>query len=207
MKRKKRKSSIPVGEMAPAPPTGMSDDALLSFNPILKSAFDKYVDKNDPSTRDLTKQIVAAAIKTGVEPEKIYATIKTGRMLTTMKILSEADIKEWGDAAEEYLRLAQQETESMFVKYEITVRIRKQDEKRIIEAARKLYEERGAAIDSDENPIPSAEYVDDIQSAVMEFMEANPLFEVLEANKIEFCESSCGYCPEPRSVAAVQEEE
>jgi hypothetical protein len=55
--------------------------------------------------------IVAAAIKTGAAPEKIYATIKTGRMLTTMnmKFLSEADIKEWGDAAEEYLRLAQQD--------------------------------------------------------------------------------------------------
>jgi hypothetical protein len=111
MKRKKRKSSIPVSEMVPAPPTGMSDEALLSFNPIIKSAFDKYVDKNDPFTRDLMQTIVAAAIKTGASPEKIYATIKTGRMLTTMnmKLLSEADIKEWSDAAEEYLRLAQQD--------------------------------------------------------------------------------------------------
>ncbi len=110
MKRKKRKSKIHASETVPAPPTGMSDEALLSFNPILKSAFDKYVE-NDPFTRDLMLTIVAAAIKTGAAPEKIYATIKTGRMLTTMnmKFLSEADIKEWGDAAEEYLRLAQQD--------------------------------------------------------------------------------------------------
>ena len=111
MKKKKRKSSIPVSEMVPPPPTGMSDDALLSFNPIIKSAFDKYVDKNDPFTRDLMKQFVAAALKTGVAPEKIYATIKTGRLLTTenMQFLSKADIDEWGDAAEEYKRLAKQD--------------------------------------------------------------------------------------------------
>ena len=89
----------------------MSDDALLSFNPILKSAFDKYVDKGDPFTRDLMRQLVAAAVKTGTAPEKIYATIKTGRMLTTanMQFLSKADIKEWQDASREYLRLVQQD--------------------------------------------------------------------------------------------------
>ena len=89
----------------------MSDEALLSFNPILKSAFDKYVDKSDSFTRDLMKQLVAAAVKTGAAPEKIYAMIKTGRMLTTanMQFLSKADVKEWQDAAREYLRLAQQD--------------------------------------------------------------------------------------------------
>jgi hypothetical protein len=37
--------------------------------------------------------------------------IKTGRMLTeyNMQFLSEADIKEWSDAAEEYRRLAGQD--------------------------------------------------------------------------------------------------
>jgi hypothetical protein len=91
--------------------TGMTDDALLAFNPILKEAFDRYVDKSDPFVLDMMRQIVAAAIKTGAAPEKIYATIKTGRMLTkeNMKFLSEADIKEWGDAAEEYKRLARQD--------------------------------------------------------------------------------------------------
>jgi hypothetical protein len=113
MKQKNKKNENFVRETVPTPqpPTGMSDDALLSFNPILKSAFDKYVDKNDPFTRDLMKQIVAAALKTGAAPEKIYATIKTGRLLTTenMQFLSKADIDEWGDAAEEYKRLAQQD--------------------------------------------------------------------------------------------------
>jgi hypothetical protein len=113
MKSKMKKDSglVRQGKTAPAPSSGMSDDALLAFNPILKSAFDKYVDKSDPFTRDLMKEIVAAAVKTGVAPEKIYATIKTGRLLTTanMQFLSKADIKEWEDAAREYLRLAQQD--------------------------------------------------------------------------------------------------
>jgi hypothetical protein len=55
-------------------PTGMSDDALLAFNPILKEAFDRCVDKSDPFVLDMMRQIVAAAIKTGAAPEKIYAT-------------------------------------------------------------------------------------------------------------------------------------
>jgi hypothetical protein len=106
-----RPKKIKTALTVPGPSSGMSDDALLSFNPILKSAFDKYVDKSDPFTRDLMKQLVAAAVKTGAAPEKIYAMIKTGRMLTTanMQFLSKADIKEWQDAAREYLRLAQQD--------------------------------------------------------------------------------------------------
>jgi hypothetical protein len=112
MKSKLKKDSglVRQGKTAPAPSSGMSDDALLAFNPILSAAFDKYVDKSDPFTRDLMKEIVAAAVKTGAAPEKIYATIKTGRLLTTanMQFLSKADIKEWSDAAAEYLRLAEQ---------------------------------------------------------------------------------------------------
>ena len=102
-----RPKKIKTALTVPGPSSGMSDDALLSFNPILST---KYVDKSDPFTRDLMKQLVAAAVKTGTAPEKIYATIKTGRMLTTanMQFLSKADIKEWQDAAREYLRLAQQ---------------------------------------------------------------------------------------------------
>ena len=46
--------------------------------------------------------------KTGVAPEKIYATIKTGRMLTkdNMQFLTPAEIQDWADAAEEYKMLA-----------------------------------------------------------------------------------------------------
>jgi hypothetical protein len=109
MPGKSRPKKIKTALTVSGPSSGMSDDALL--NPILKSAFDKYVDKSDPFTRDLMKQLVAAAVKTGAAPEKIYAMIKTGRMLTTanMQFLSKADIKEWQDAAREYLRLAQQD--------------------------------------------------------------------------------------------------
>ena len=40
-------------------------------------------------------EIVAICVSAGAPPAKIYATIKTGRMLTTenMKLLSKADIK------------------------------------------------------------------------------------------------------------------
>ncbi len=54
------------------------------------------------------REIVIAGLKTGAAPEKIYATIKTGRMLTkdNMQFLTPAEIQEWADAAEEYKMLA-----------------------------------------------------------------------------------------------------
>jgi hypothetical protein len=90
-------------DSAPPPPSGMSDDELIAFNPILAKAFAAFAARNDNAWRT----IVAAAIRTGASPEIIYAMIKTGRMLTeyNMKFLSEEDIKEWSDAAEEYRRL------------------------------------------------------------------------------------------------------
>ena len=56
----------------------------------------------------MMREIVVAGLKTGAAPEKIFATIKTGRMLTkdNMQFLTPAEIQEWVDAAEEYKMLA-----------------------------------------------------------------------------------------------------
>jgi hypothetical protein len=88
----------------------MTVDELVRFNPILANAFAQFEAENDPEVSGCMQSLVAVAVKTGVEPEKIYATIKTGRMLTTenMKFLSKAELKEWQDAGEEYRRLAKQ---------------------------------------------------------------------------------------------------
>jgi hypothetical protein len=85
----------------------MTVDDLVRFDPILANAFARFEAENDPEVSDSMQCLVAVAVKTGVEPEKIYATIKTGRMLTTenMKFLSKAELKEWQDAGEEYRRL------------------------------------------------------------------------------------------------------
>jgi hypothetical protein len=89
----------------------MTVDELVRFNPILANAFAQFEAENDPEVSGCMQSLVAIAVKTGVEPEKIYATIKTGRMLTTenMKFLSKAELKEWQGAGEEYRRLAKQD--------------------------------------------------------------------------------------------------
>jgi hypothetical protein len=86
----------------------MNIDDLINFNPILAKAFTQFAATNDLESSDYMRHVVAAAIKAGAEPEKIYAMIRTGRMLTAenMKFLSKDDIKEWQDAGEEYRRLA-----------------------------------------------------------------------------------------------------
>jgi hypothetical protein len=63
---------------------------------------------NDAQVQGILRELVAIFVATGAPPAKIYATIKTGRMLTieNMKVLSKADIKEWQDAGDEYERLA-----------------------------------------------------------------------------------------------------
>jgi len=47
-------------------------------------------------------------VRPALPPEKIYATVKTGRMLTkdNIQFLTPAEIQEWADAAEEYKMLA-----------------------------------------------------------------------------------------------------
>ncbi len=88
----------------------VSDEELVELNPILAKAFARFAANNHPEVSGYMRYIVAAAVKVGADPEKIYATIITGRMLTTenMKFLFKAEIKEWQDAGEEYRRLAKQ---------------------------------------------------------------------------------------------------
>ena len=86
----------------------MTEDELLHFNPLIAKAFTQFESENDTRTADVMREIVIAGLKTGAAPEKIYATIKTGRMLTkdNMQFLTAAEIQEWADAAEEYKLLA-----------------------------------------------------------------------------------------------------
>jgi hypothetical protein len=90
----------------------MTEDELVAFNPVLAQA---VKDAENPNSRTYAywgslehlREMVAIAVRAGVEPSKIFAMIKTGRLLTddNMKFLSKADIKEWADAAREYDQL------------------------------------------------------------------------------------------------------
>ena len=86
----------------------MTEAELLRFNPLIAKAFTQFESENDTQTADVMREIVVAGLNTGAAPEKIHATIKTGRMLTkdNMQFLSPAEIEEWADAAEEYKILA-----------------------------------------------------------------------------------------------------
>jgi hypothetical protein len=88
----------------------MNNDELVRFNPILAKALAEAEEENaDPHVPDeFLRELVAVSVKVGISPDKIYAMIKTGRILTNdnMKLLSKADIKEWQDCCREYDRLA-----------------------------------------------------------------------------------------------------
>ena len=80
----------------------------FTFNPLIAKAFTQFESENDARTTTVMREIVVAGLKTGAAPEKVYATIKTGRMLTkdNMQFLTPAEIQEWADAVEEYRMLA-----------------------------------------------------------------------------------------------------
>jgi len=59
----------------------MTEDELLHFNPLIAKAFTQFESENDARTTTVMREIVVAGLKTSAAPEKIYATIKTGRML------------------------------------------------------------------------------------------------------------------------------
>ena len=96
----------------------MTENELVAFNPVLAQA---VKDAENPNSRTYAywgclehlREMVAIAVRAGVEPSKIYAMIKTGRVLTddNMKFLSKADIKEWADAAREYDQLTEPKTD------------------------------------------------------------------------------------------------
>ena len=97
----------------------MNEDELVAFNPILAKAVTEAENENFQSNAywgravNSLREIVAACVRAGLAPEKIYAMIKTGRILTedNMKLLTKADIDEWQDAAREYNQLANPKTE------------------------------------------------------------------------------------------------
>ena len=97
------------GERAASRANNMNDDDVLNFNPIISAAFGKFVSENDEEAIGMVKPILASAVKIGVDPALIYATIKTQRLVTeeNFKFLSREDLQEWVDAIEEYEALAQ----------------------------------------------------------------------------------------------------
>ena len=92
----------------------MNNDELVAFNPILANAVKEAEKENSQSNAywgraiNHLREMVGTCVQAGVEPDKIYALIKTGRILTddNMKLLTKADVDEWQDAAREYNRLA-----------------------------------------------------------------------------------------------------
>ena len=84
----------------------MNCDELIAFNPILANALARAEENSEPYSY-LLRELVATCVRAGVSPDKIYAVIKTGRILTedNMKLLTKAEIKEWKDACSEYHRL------------------------------------------------------------------------------------------------------
>jgi hypothetical protein len=97
------------GKRAASRASNMTDNDLLEFNPIIFAAFGKFVSENDGEAIEMVKPILASAIKIGVDPALIYATIKTQRLVTeeNIKLLSREDLQEWTGAIEEYEQLAQ----------------------------------------------------------------------------------------------------
>lgn len=171
----------------------MNREELIQFNPILAKALAdaEAVNAGPHATDEILRELVALAVKTGMPPNKIYAVIKTGRILTmdNMKFLSEDDVKQWQDAAREYDGLADTKVFGTWegnviskqFKVELEVMIR--DERGVIEAARKMYAEGAGAIEpvddnsEEERLIPPEEYIDDIEAALIELVGASPLLE------------------------------
>jgi hypothetical protein len=89
----------------------MTENELIQSNPILAEALAKVERENREarnSPKGFLRSLVARCLEAGMAPEKIFAVIKTGRVLTerNLKFLSREDIKEWVDACNEYNRLA-----------------------------------------------------------------------------------------------------
>jgi hypothetical protein len=99
------------GEFAKQIPLG--DDAIS----ILEEQKRKFVEKfgrepgpNDPvffdapSSSEFFKGLKEAAKKVGISPALVYATEKTGRMVTesNVEFLTDAEIEEWNDAIDEF---------------------------------------------------------------------------------------------------------
>jgi hypothetical protein len=85
----------------------MTENELIQFNPILAKALASVERENNEARngrKGFLRTLVANCIKVGMAPDKIFAVIKTGRVLTdeNLKYISKEDIKEWEDACNEY---------------------------------------------------------------------------------------------------------
>jgi hypothetical protein len=183
----------------------MNNDDLIQFNPILAKALADVdaADSNPEFTKEILRELVAVAIKTGMPPDKIYAVIKTGRILTidNMKFLSNDEINEWQDAAREYDELANPNTpgagenNAISRRFRVEIEVTVKDEKYAIEVARKIYAEGSGASErvddtsEEERFVPPEEYIEDIEAALIELVHTNPL---LEQAGIEVTELSAG---------------
>jgi hypothetical protein len=173
----------------------MNIDELIRFNPILAKALAEAdaqaVEECGP---EILKDpyfhtIIAASVQSGIGPDMIYAMIKTGRIVTkqNMKLLTKADIKEWQDACLEYGSLSGTETsvatehKAMPKTYMLTLKVTVKDELQAIEAASKLI--------SPDVRIACNRFIEDIEDALLELAESNPL---LEEAGVEVVASSAG---------------
>jgi len=183
----------------------MNNDDLIQFNPILAKALAdvEAADSNSNFNKEILRELVAVAIKTGMPPDKIYAVIKTGRILTfeNMKFLSNDEIDEWQDAAREYDELANPNSQgtgksnAISRKFKLEIEVTVKDEEYAIEVARKMYAEGSGASEpiddtsEEERFISPEEYIEDIEAALIELVHINPL---LEQAGIEVTELSAG---------------
>lgn len=175
----------------------MDNDELIRFNPILAKALAKAEKEHSQegsagkAAIEFLREFVALAVKTGTEPATIYATIKTGRIVTNenMKLLTKADIKEWQDATREYDELSSQKTgdtkgrKTMSKHYKLEIGVTIGGEGQVIELARKIYADGPGASEpvndnsEEERTVPPEEFIADIEDALMELVQSNPLLE------------------------------
>jgi hypothetical protein len=183
----------------------MNNDDLIQFNPILANTLAdvEAADSNPNFNKEILRELVAGAIKTGMPPDKIYAVIKTGRILTfeNMTFLSNDEIDEWQDAAREYDELANPNSQgtgksnAISRKFKLEIEVTVKDEEYAIEVARKMYAEGSGASEpiddtsEEERFISPEEYIKDIEAALIELVHINPL---LEQAGIEVTELSAG---------------
>lgn len=183
----------------------MNNDDLIQFNPILANTLAdvEAADSNPNFNKEILRELVAGAIKTGMPPDKIYAVIKTGRILTfeNMTFLSNDEIDEWQDAAREYDELANPNSQgtgksnAISRKFKLEIEVTVKDEEYAVEVARKMYAEGSGASEpiddtsEEERFISPEEYIKDIEAALIELVHINPL---LEQAGIEVTELSAG---------------
>jgi hypothetical protein len=88
------------------------EDAMITNSIILKALEEEEGNPDSPwGEAGACRPFVEAATKANVEAAKIYAAIKTGRILTAdnVKLLGEDDLAEWEMFCEEYDELARHE--------------------------------------------------------------------------------------------------